>query len=228
MPVRKESDHAKNCGVKNWYRSEKYVDLYVKIPAVRATISFASPVSYVYDGNFLEAKPDIELFSGMGDVQFKFASQSKIVLKTTGFTRIRLPVVVRQNNGQYTERIIFMTSHDRTIVAANSSRNVNQANFLNGFEHSTPLLLLLSGGCVKLSVDVNSGGMIHKYAINVPANGEKFEIPDIMLTSHRKRHVANKPFRTAKANRIRKYSLRLRIVKSEMKNFSSITDKILF
>lgn len=49
----------------------------------------------------------------MADIQFKFVSHTKLVLKTTGFTRIRLPVVVKEQKGQNeinTERIVFMTS----------------------------------------------------------------------------------------------------------------------
>lgn len=177
MPVQSTKDHAENCGARKWYRSEKYVDMYVKIPAVRVTISFQKPIQFLLHGAFVLPKPGSELFLGMADVLFKFASQSEISLKTTGFTRVRLPVIVRENNGTFTERIVFMTSHDRTVVAANSSRAVNQSNVLNGFEHNTPLVLFLPNGCAELSVDVSSGGQTFKYNIDVAPDG-KFNIPN--------------------------------------------------
>lgn len=160
--------------------------MYVKTPAVRATISFDNPIYYALHGQFVGAKAGIELFSGMADVLVKFVSQFAIVLQTSGFTRIRLPVIVHEKD-RFIERIVLMTSHDRTIVAANSSRLVNQSNVLNEFEHNTPLLLLLDNGCAKISVDVNSGGNIHKYNIGVTstADGKKFQIPnDLDVKSH--------------------------------------------
>lgn len=175
LPVQAKADHAENCGAKDWFVSEKYVDAYVKIPAVRATFSFTKPISYLLYGKFVEAKPGMELFSDMADVLFEFESKTKVVLKTTGFTRIRLPVVIQDKN-IFTERIVFMTSHDRTIVAANSSRVVNDTNVLAEYEHNTPIVLLLET-CTKLAVDVFSGGKIHKYEVEVAADGKKFQIP---------------------------------------------------
>lgn len=193
--VKDMNDHADNCNVRNWYKSQAYVDMYVTIPGVRATITFAESIFYTLDGEFIEAKPDVELFSDMADVLFKFASKSKIVLQTTGFTRIRLPVVVRDKNHIISERIVFMTSHDRTMVAANSSRTVNQSNVLADFEHMTPLVLFLPGGCTKLILNVNSGGKDYVYNINVSSDGKKFIIPtDLDVNS---KHFSPKPFDAA-------------------------------
>lgn len=188
VPAQEKNDHAMNCGVRNWYQSQKYVDMYVKIPVVRATISFEKPIQYVLHGSFVEAKAGTELFSGMADILFKFESQSVIAIATTGFTRVRVPIMVRDNNGLYTERMVFLTSQDRTIVAANSSRVVNQSNILQNVEHNTPLVLFLSEGCVKLSVDVASGGKVHNFNIGVTttADGQKFQIPDdLNVKTHR-------------------------------------------
>lgn len=171
-----EDDHAKSCGARSWFRSVKYMDMYVKMSAVRAMIEFNKPICYELNGSFIKATPEAELFSQMADVHFKFVSESKIELTTTGFTRIRLPVFVRDKNGAYTERLVIMTSHDRTIVAANSSRPVNQANALTGFEHNTPLLLLVQDGSTMVSVDVHSGGNIDTYKMH--SIGEKFVIPN--------------------------------------------------
>lgn len=177
VPAQAKTDHAEKCNVKNWFQSEKYIDLYVKTPAIRATISFEKPIRYLLCGEFVEAKPEVELFSPMADVHFKFVSQTKIALKTTGFTRIRLPVVVEDIKKTLTERIVFMTSHDRTLVAASSSRSVNLSNILTDFEHNTPLVLVQSGSA-KFSVEVYSDGNIHKYDINIDADKKKFAIPD--------------------------------------------------
>lgn len=180
VPVKAKNDHSENCGAKNWLQSERYIEIYAKTAAIRATFSFQKAIKYLLYGEWVEAKSEMEVFSGMADVIFQFTSQSKLVLKTTGFSRIRLPVVVKENgpNGVYTERMVFMTSHDRTLVGANSSRVVNESNVLTEFEHNTPLVLLLSGDLAKMTVEVYSGGNIHKYEVGVVANGKKFLIPD--------------------------------------------------
>lgn len=126
----------------------------------------------------MDAQPGLNVFSATADVQFKFASQSKIVLKTTGFTRIRLPVVTIERKGTkdiHTERIVFMTSADRTIVAANSSRIVNEANVLSEFEHNTPLVIFHQAFS-KMSVDIYSSGAVYNYQIDV-ATDNRYWIP---------------------------------------------------
>lgn len=174
--AKKEVDHAKGCGARTWFRSEMYVDMYVKMSAVRATIDFGKPIFYELNGGFVKAKPEAELFSGMADIHFKFVSESKIELKTTGFTRIRLPIIVRDKDGGFIERLVIMTSHDRTIVAANSGRLVSQSNVLSGFEHNTPLLMCVQDGETTVSVGVHSGGTINTYEIH--SIDGKFVIPN--------------------------------------------------
>lgn len=180
VPVQSTYDHAENCGAKKWFRSEKYVEAYVKTPAVRMTIEFADPVSVLLSGVFVTASAGMDLFSGMADTQFKFASQSQVELRTTRFTRIRVPIVIPDGNGRndnFYERIVFMTSHDRTIVAANSSRVMHQSHLLADFEHNTPLVLQIP--CAgKLLVTVHSGGRTYEYAVDVNADGKKYAIPD--------------------------------------------------
>lgn len=169
-----------NCSVSNWYQSQAYVDLYVKIPVVRAKILFGKPIRYLSHGSFVDPMPGIELLSGMADVLFKFKSQSVIDMITTGFSRIRVPIIVCEKNGSYIERLVFMTSHDRTVVAASGSRVVNPSNILKDYEHLTPLVLFLADGCAKFSIHVNSGGKIHNFDIGVTpiSGGAKFNIPD--------------------------------------------------
>lgn len=63
---------------------------------------------------------------------------------TTGFSRIRIPIVFYATNGgveRMVEKLVLVTSADRTIVAAHSSRPVIHSNMLNGCEHNTPLVL---------------------------------------------------------------------------------------
>lgn len=110
----------------------------MKIPAVRAEITFQKSVNFFLNGKFTEALPGMDLFSAMADVQLKFVSRTTLELKTTGFTQIRLPVAVKEQKGPsetYTERIVFMTSGDRTLVAANSSCVVHQSSIAAEFEH---------------------------------------------------------------------------------------------
>lgn len=180
VPAQEKTDHAENCGVKNWFQSEKYVDMYAKIPAVRAEITFEKSVSFFLNGKFTEAVPGIDLFSAMADVQLKFVSRTTLALKTTAFTRIRLPVVVKEQKGSsdtYTERIVFMTSGDRTLVAANSSRVVHQSSIAAEFEHNTPMVLLVQP-FTKMTVDVHSGGRVHSYVVDYGFDGSRFRVPE--------------------------------------------------
>lgn len=175
VPAQSKTDHAEKCHAKDWFKSEKYVNVYVKKPAIRSTITFEMPIRYLLYGEFVEAKTGMELFSAVADVHFEFVSPSKIAIKTSGFTRIRLPVIVDETDQTFTERLVFMTSHDRTLVAANSSRVVNHSNILSDFDHNTPLVLVLSGS-VKCSVEVHSGGSIQKF--DIEAVNKRFVIPD--------------------------------------------------
>lgn len=155
--------------------------MYVKVPVVRATISFNEPIHYVLGGAFVEAVAGVQLFSGMADALFKFESTSKIGIATTGFTRIRLSVIIRDKKGTLMERLVFLTSQDRTLVATNSARLVNEQNYLQDVEHNTPLVLCFPNGCSKVLVNVaESSGNSRKFEIGVTstANGPKFQIPD--------------------------------------------------
>lgn len=69
-----------------------------------------------------------------------------------------------------------MTSHDRTAVAAKSSRVLNEANILADHEHNTPLVLLLDSACATVTVEIYSGGCTHHYTMTF--DGKKFKIPD--------------------------------------------------
>lgn len=179
VPAQEKSDYASNCSVSSWYCSEAYVDMYVLVPVVRATIKFDKPVHYVFDRAFVAAVEGAQLFSGMADVLVEFASPLEITIATTGFTRVRLSIIVRERNGLVMERLVFLTSQDRTIVAAHSARLVNPQNLLQDVEHNTPLVLYFTDGCPKVSIDV-AGNSGRKFDIGVmaTANGHRFDIPE--------------------------------------------------
>lgn len=172
--ITKKQDHAENCSAKDWFKSEN-VDVYVKIPAVRMVISFGTPIHYMLNGLLLEAQSGSELFSGMADAHFKFETSSKITIKTTGYTRIRVPII-HVNNGRFIEKLVLITSHDRTVIAAAGSRIVSEGNILNDVEHNTPIVLFLFGAYVNISIDAHSGGNVHNYDVLFDHLSKKYEI----------------------------------------------------
>lgn len=166
--------------------------MYVKPSAVRISIKSAVPLGYLSDNAFVNASADIDLFSGDADVHIKFMSPTTLVIRTTRFTRIRLPVVINDAYASYTERLVLMTSHDRSLVAALSSRVVQESNILTDVEHNTPLVVMLPGACADLTVEVNSGGQFHNYTIKATRDGKKYEVPDdLNVTS---KHFKPMPF----------------------------------
>lgn len=179
-PVNNTKDHAHNCGVKNWFLS-RYTDVYVKIPAIRCIISFQTPIYFQLNGRLYMAGPEMKLLSFAADSYFKFESNKKVILSTTGFSRIRIPIIIQETNGSVIsnmEKLVLLTSHDRTIVAAKGSRHVNYQNVLNDFEHNTPLVLYALSKDAGVSIDVySSGGMINSYQIAYSKATKKFEVP---------------------------------------------------
>lgn len=156
VPVRCVDEHALNCSLKNWFLSQ-YIDDYVKVPVVRCIISMASAIFYQLGESIEMARGGLVLYSPMSDTLFKFASESKFELLTTAFTRIRLPFVVREglDESTCTEKLVLITSHDRTLVAANASRQILQGEHDGDCEHNTPLVLYVVGGQnLNLSVKV--------------------------------------------------------------------------
>lgn len=194
VSITKKQDHVESCSASDWLKSD-YVDIYVKIPAVRMVISFGSPIHYMINGSPTLAQAGTELFSSMADAHFKFETSSKITIKTTGFTRIRVPIVIRDNNGReprFTEKLVLMTSLDRTVIAAAGSRIVSETNILNDFQHNTPIVLFLFGPDVNIKIDAYSGGIIHKYDVAFDYFSKKYEIPkDLDVKSN---HFATKMF----------------------------------
>lgn len=133
------------------------------------------------NGSTTNAQADMKFFSSMADAYFKFESSTKMVLLTTGFTRIRLPFVVDSNSEpiMYMEKLVLMTSQDRTIVAAHSSRQVDESNMVGEFEHNTPLVLIISGGeDTALTLNIHSvGPRMDTHEIGYRRQDKKFVVP---------------------------------------------------
>lgn len=183
IPVKRIEDHAEKCGTK-WFISQRQ-NVYVAIPAVRFVLRFDQPLRILMNGEFINIERDGNYFSSMADTLFKIAVTGTIELLTTGFTRVRVPIVVEEVAGRtktYKEKLVLVTSYDRTIVCAKGSRCVDAKNALDGFKHNTPLMLCVVGYAgATIKVDVHSSGAnVHCYEIPLvkDRNGEiRFEVP---------------------------------------------------
>lgn len=97
---------------------------------------------------------------------------------TTGYTRVRLPIILQENSDRFVEKIIIMTSHDRDIVAAKGSRLVTENNVLEDHQHNTPLVLYMLENPEKITVEVHSsGGKKVTHQISYDQYEKKFRIP---------------------------------------------------
>lgn len=173
VQVKQRSDHALKCGAKEWI-SRDIANTYAQLPVVRFTLTCKSPFRYYLNETCYEAVKGLELFSPMCDSIFKFELNTKVVFSSTGFTRIRLPVLVEEHG--LTEKIVFMTSHDRTLIAALGSRVVNQDIVPENFVHNTPLVLRVSGNeGASLTVDVHGRDRMEHHVISFKSN--KYDIP---------------------------------------------------
>lgn len=168
--------------------------MYVAIPAIRCVIRFDAPIRMLLNGNFIDIERDGKYFSQMADTLVKVTATGIIELMTTGFTRVRVPIIVEEGAGPkktYKEKLVFMTSHDRTIVCAKGSRAIDAKTVLDGFKHNTPLVLCMmanAGATIKVSVH-SSGAIVNRYEIPLVhgENGEdRFEVPaDLDIASKR-------------------------------------------
>lgn len=190
VPVKRSEDHAKQCGAK-WYVSQRQ-NVYVKIPAIRFVLRFAQPPRVLVNGKFVKIERDGNYFSPMSDTLFKITTTGTIELLTTGFTRVRIPILVEEVNGStkmFKEKMVLMTSHDRTIVCAKGSRYIDPAKGLDMYKHNTPLMLCVIGNAgATVKVDVPSRGVnVDRYEIPYHIGENSFQIP-------RQLDVASKQF----------------------------------
>lgn len=172
-------DHAPVCTHKNRFVSQ-VVNVYVKVPAKVCTISMDSPI-YWQTGNEIQmARAGLLLFSPMCDLYVQFTSSMALVIKTTDYTRIRLPFIIQEPVGssmKCTEKLAIFTSRDRTLVVANGSRPVVPGHEVDEHEHCTPLVLYVApNASANLHIQV-FGDYDIKKEFTVKYNGKKFNIP---------------------------------------------------
>lgn len=180
LHAQKIEDHCHQCSVK-WFVSQRR-NVYVKIASIRCVLRFEKPPRLLMNGKLIGIAQDCYYFSPMADTLFKITRIGTIELLTTGFTRIRIPIVVEVVDGTtkiFKEKMVLMTSHDRTIVCANGSRHIDPANGLDVFKHNTPLMLCIEGNAsttVKVEVH-SSGAKVHQYNIPYRVRENRFQIP---------------------------------------------------
>lgn len=151
---------------------------YVKIPSVRWAVSFQSPINILLNGNVQAAQSGMKLFSGMSDSYFHFESNKKLVLMSTEYTRIRVPIVIEDEPGKPTEKLVLFTSSDRALICAKGSRRISENNALGDHEHNTPLVLYILESPFSLAIKVHSaGGCENTFQIEYQQDEKKFEIP---------------------------------------------------
>lgn len=183
IPVKSVEDHAEKCGAK-WYVSQR-VGVYVKVPVIRCALQIEQPIRILMNGKFVDIKRDGTYFSAMADTLFKITTAGTIELFTTGFTRVRIPIIVEEMIGSaitYKEKMVLMTSCDRSIVCLNGSRYIDAKNALDCFKHNTPLVLCIRGNAgTAIKVEVHSSGAdINRYEIPLVKDGKgenRFKIP---------------------------------------------------
>lgn len=178
VPARSIQDHAQVCSVKHWFVSA-CVNRYVKIPVERCRITFQSPIHIFLDGKICEAYAGMVLFSAMADTFFKFETAQQISLLTTGYSRIRVPITVQdKRSNQLTERLVIMTSHDRAIIVAKSTRPIIDPVTIE-HEHNTPLVIHMLEKPCNVAIQVHgAGGKLANHEIMYHEERNKFKVPD--------------------------------------------------
>lgn len=177
-PIKNIGDHADACSIKHWFLSQR-ADKYVKIPSVRCAVVFEPPLKILIGNSWSTPQTGMRLFSAMSDTYYKFESDRKVIISTTAYTRIRLPVIVQVRPGVSIEKLVLMTSHDRSIVAAKGSRQVNDASLLTDYEHNTSLVLYAGDENPSLSLEVHGGqNRVLHHQIYYNKDAQKYNIPE--------------------------------------------------
>lgn len=188
VPVTCFGDHAPQCHIKTWYVSDP-VGMYIKLLASRCVIAMQSSMHVQLGDNIEKARAGLVLVSPMSDTYFKFVSHSQVTLLTTGFTRIRIPIIIHEvsqgGHEIWTEKLVLLSSHDRTMVAAKGSRQVSQRNVLNGFEHNTPLIIhVINSENPSVAITLYSAGQTLTHEIPYNRRDKKYTVPSqINITS---------------------------------------------
>lgn len=179
VPVQRIEDHMQECGAK-WFISRNR-NVYAKIPTIRCVIRFETPPRLFMNRKFKEIESDGIYFSPMSDTFFKIEKNGTIQLLTTGFTRIRIPIIVEIMNGAlktFKEKMVLVTSQDRTIVCAKDNRNMDPANGIVMCKHNTPLMVCIGNTNTTVKLEVHSrGANLRVFEIPYRAGQNGFQIP---------------------------------------------------
>lgn len=121
----------------------------------------------------------LHFFSPMADTLLKISAAGTIELLTTAFTRIRIPIVL--DGETLKEKLVLVTSADRTIVCANSGRICDPTNAIGQFKYNTPIVLGIVGNVnTVVKVEIHSRGAIVRH-YDIPLvfkdRNSRFEIP---------------------------------------------------
>lgn len=181
VPVQCANDHAEQCSAK-WFVSCRQ-NVYVKIPSIRCVLHFQQRPRILLNATFAQLERDTIFYSPMSDTLFKviiMGNSGRLEVLTTGFTRVRIPIVVEVKGpaNVFLEKVVFITSQDRTVVCAKGSRHIDPANALDSLKYNTPIMVCIDGDAdAGIMVDVHSrGSNVHHYEI--PYTGKAFGIPN--------------------------------------------------
>lgn len=180
VPVKRSEDHAPQCGSK-WHVSRRQ-NVYIQIPAIRCVLRLSLPFRILMNGQFINIQSDANYFSPMADALFKISASGTIELLTAGFTRIRVPIIVEEQSGGakiLKEKMVLITSQDRTVVCAKGSRQIDNKNALDVYKYNTPLMLCIVGKAgAAVQVEVHSSAVnVQRYAIPWVMGENTFRIP---------------------------------------------------
>lgn len=135
------------------------------------------PIQVRLNDNLHMAQDGLRLFSAMSDSYFKFGSDRKLTVMTTSYTRIRIPIIVMVGD-KAIEKLVIMSSHDRTVVVAKGSREIN-SNVLGDYEYNTPIVLYFAERATNISVQVHSsGGVVNNHEVRYVEGQNRFIIPN--------------------------------------------------
>lgn len=174
LPTFKYTDHANNCSAK-WYTSEQ-TNAYIQIPSERCVLTFKAPIQVLLDGQLKMAQKGLGMFSAMSDSYFKFESDRQMKVLTTDYSRVRIPVIAKDGN-HVIEKLVVMTSYDRSLVVAKGSREVGD-DPLGEYKYNTPIVLYFADQAADIDIEVHSeGGVKTNHNIEYIVGQNRFTIP---------------------------------------------------
>lgn len=184
--IKRQSDHAQGCRFPPWG--------IINLPSVygsqlktRFAIEFDKPLRVFLGGDWKTPIKGTEMSCFMADCFIRFESNNNFLVKTTDFTRIRIPIVFKYLEGDsifYKEKLVFVTSIDRTLMAARANRDYNPNDDIEpGLSQSTVLVIGLKACVPNIKISINVSGKSEQFEISFNETTQKFDIPgDIDMT----------------------------------------------